>query len=49
MLEVFNLFDRANFTDWQLNESNRLFGTPTAAEGLGYQPRVIQFGFRARF
>ena len=49
MLEAFNLFDRANFTSWQLNESNRLFGTPTQAEGLGYSPRVIQLGFRARF
>jgi carboxypeptidase family protein len=49
MLEVFNLFDRANFTAWQLNETNRLFGTPTAAEGLGYSPRIIQIGFRSRF
>ena len=47
--EVFNLFNRANFTAWQLNESNSLFGQPTAAGGIGYAPRVIQFGIRARF
>ena len=48
-LEVFNLFNRANFTAWQLNESSSTFGQPTAAGGIGYAPRVIQFGIRARF
>jgi hypothetical protein len=49
MLEVFNLFNRANFTDWVLDESSPLFGRPDAADGIAYQPRVIQIGFRARF
>jgi hypothetical protein len=49
MLEVFNLFNRANFTTWVLNESSPLFGQPDAADGIAYQPRVIQVGFRARF
>jgi hypothetical protein len=49
MLEVFNLFNRANFTDWVLNESSRLFGQPDAADGIAYQPRIIQLGFRTRF
>jgi hypothetical protein len=48
-VEVFNLFNRENFTNWQLNESNATFGQPTAANGIAYAPRVIQFGFRARF
>jgi hypothetical protein len=49
MLEVFNLFNRANFTDWVLNESSPLFGRPDAADGIAYQPRIVQVGFRARF
>ncbi len=48
-LEVFNLFNRANFTNWVLNESNAQFGQASAANGIGYAPRVIQLGFRARF
>jgi hypothetical protein len=49
MLEVFNLFNRANFTTWNLNESNARFGQPTATTGVGYAPRQIQLGFRATF
>jgi len=49
MLEVFNLLNRANFTTWVTNESNALFGQPSSAAGITYQPRVIQLGFRARF
>ncbi len=48
-LEVFNLFNRENFTTWVTNESNALFGQPSAASGIAYAPRVIQLGFRARF
>jgi len=49
MMEVFNLFNRANFTTWNLNESNSRFGQPTATTGVGYAPRQIQLGFRATF
>jgi hypothetical protein len=49
MLEVFNLFNRANFTTWVLNERNARFGQPDAADGIAYQPRTVQVGFRARF
>jgi len=48
-MEVFNLFNRANFTTWNLNESNSRFGQPTATTGVGYAPRQIQLGFRATF
>ena len=48
-LEVFNVFNRKNFNSWQLNESNNTFGQPTATGGIAFAPRVIQFGFRARF
>jgi hypothetical protein len=49
MLELFNLFNRANFTDWVLDESSSLFGQPDAADGIAYQPRTMQVGFRMRF
>jgi hypothetical protein len=49
MVEVFNLFNRANFTDWVMNERNARFGQPDAADGIAYQPRTVQLGFRARF
>lgn len=48
-VEVFNLFNRANFTNWNLNESSPTFGQPTATTGVGYAPRQIQLGFRATF
>jgi hypothetical protein len=49
MLEVFNLFNRANFTDWVLNEQNTRFGQPESPTQIAYQPRIVQLGFRARF
>ena len=49
MVELFNLFNRANFTDWVLDEVSPLFGRPDAADGIAYQPRILQVGFRARF
>ena len=49
MLEAFNLFNRANFTTWVLNERSPLFGEPDAADGIAYQPRTVQVGFRRRF
>ena len=49
MLEVFNLFNRSNFTTWNLNESSSGFGQPTASTLTAFSPRVIQLGFRAKF
>jgi hypothetical protein len=49
MLEMFNVFNRANFTDWVLDEQSPLFGRPDAADGIAYQPRTVQLGFRMRF
>ena len=49
MVDIFNLFNRANFTDWVIDEQNGRFGQPDAADGIAYQPRVIQIGFKMRF
>jgi hypothetical protein len=49
MLELFNLFNRANFVDYVLDESSPQFGEPESPTQISYQPRVMQLGFRARF
>ena len=50
ILEVFNLFDRANYGSFVLNESSSSFGTPSAANlNVAYGPRVLQLGVRATF
>ena len=48
-LEVFNLFNRSNFTTYNVVEISPAFGQPTASTLTGYAPRVIQLGFRAKF
>jgi hypothetical protein len=47
--EVFNLFDRANFETYVINEQNARFGQPNAYSNIAYAPRVLQLGFRASF
>jgi hypothetical protein len=49
MLEVFNLFNRANYGTWVTNESNARFGQPSDNNNIAYMPRVLQLGFRATF
>ena len=47
--EVFNLFNRANFETYVINEQNARFGQPNAYSNIAYAPRVLQLGFRAAF
>jgi len=49
MLEVYNLFDRANYSGYNTNESSSRFGEPDQADGVAFQPRVVQLGVRVRF
>ena len=49
ILEVFNLFDRANFGSYTLDESSASFGRPEQNTNLAYAPRTIQLGFRVSF
>jgi hypothetical protein len=49
ILEVFNLFNRANYGSFTTNESNARFGQPTENLNVSYQPRIVQFGFRTTF
>jgi hypothetical protein len=49
ILEVFNLFDHANYGSYITAESNVRYGTPSSNTNVAYQPRMVQLGFRATF
>ena len=49
LLDIFNVLNRENFTDWQIDEEHKFFGRPDEADGIAYQPRVIQVGFKTTF
>jgi len=49
MLEVFNLFDRANYQSYTLDMSNQRFGQPEPHTSISYAPRTVILGFRAQF
>ena len=49
MVELFNLFDRANFGSYVTDELSPLFGQPEFNSNLAYAPRTVQLGFRLTF
>jgi hypothetical protein len=49
IFEVFNLFDRANFGSYDLDESSGTFMQPEQNPNLAYAPRTLQLGFRLTF
>ena len=49
ILEVFNVFNRANYGTWVTNESNARYGLPSDNNNIAFKPRLLQFGFRAAF
>jgi hypothetical protein len=49
LLEVFNLFNHANYGSYVTLESNRNYGQPSFNSNIAYQPRILQLGFRASF
>ena len=49
MLEVFNLFNHANYGAYTTAESNRLYGQPSQTANVAYAPRMLQLGFRLTF
>jgi len=48
-LEVFNLFNRANYGLYDTVESSKTFGQPIASPNLSYAARTLQLGFRLNF
>jgi hypothetical protein len=49
MVEVFNLFDHANYGSYTTAESSASYGLPSANTNVAYLPRTGQFGFRLAF
>ena len=49
IVEVFNLFDHANFGSYQTQERSAGYGEPTQNSNLSYAPRMVQLGFRFQF
>jgi hypothetical protein len=49
MLEVFNLFNHANYGSYTTQESNAAYGRPSFNPNVAYQPRILQLGFRFAF
>ena len=48
-LEVFNLFNRANYGLYDTVESSKTFGQAIASPNLSYAARTLQLGFRLNF
>ena len=49
MVEVFNVFNRANYGSYVTDEASRQFGQPEYNANLAYAPRTLQLGFRLTF
>ena len=49
LLEVFNVFNRANYGGYVGNESSLQFGQPSSSTNLSYAPRSLQLGFHVTF
>jgi hypothetical protein len=49
ILEMFNVFDHANFGSYTTQESNPAYGKPTVNQNVAYVPRTLQLGFRLSF
>jgi hypothetical protein len=49
MDEIFNLFNHENYGAYTTAESNANYGRPSQNTNVAYQPRMLQFGFRAAF
>jgi carboxypeptidase family protein/TonB-dependent receptor-like protein len=49
MVEVFNVFNHANYGAYTTSFSNPLYGQPSFNGNVAYQPRILQLGFRVGF
>ena len=45
-VEVFNVFNRANYGLYDTTETSPTFGQPISSPNLSYAPRTVQLGFR---
>jgi len=49
MLEVFNVFNHANYGGYTTQETSASYGLPVFNANVSYQPRGVQLGFRLQF
>jgi hypothetical protein len=49
MLELFNVFDHANYGSYTTQESSASYGLPAFNNNVSYGPRALQLGFRIQF
>lgn len=49
MVDVFNMFNHANYGGYVTQQSARNYGQPTRDPNVAYQPRMLQFGVRLAF
>ena len=49
VLEIFNVFDHANYGSYVTQQSNVQYGRPTLNLNVAYVPRTMQLGFRIAF
>jgi hypothetical protein len=49
IIEVFNLFNHANYGSYTTVEASTAYGRPSQNNNVAYQPRMAQFGFRVTF
>ncbi len=49
MIEIFNLFDHANYGSYTTQESSASYSLPVFNNNVSYQPRGVQLGFRFQF
>jgi hypothetical protein len=49
ILELFNLFNRANYGSYVTDRSSPRYGLPNANSNLAFAPRTVQLGFRLTF
>ena len=49
MVELFNVFNHANFGSYITDVSAANYGAATFNNNIAFQPRSLQLGFRASF
>jgi len=49
LVEVFNVFNHANYGSYTTSESNSSYGQPSFNSNVAYQPRIVPLGFRFAF
>ena len=49
IVDVFNVFNRANYGSYTLTETSASYGKPSYNSNLAYQARMLQFGCRFAF